>query len=189
MNNLSILLIDDEQTQVESLKKAICSKYNDGISVFTAHEEGDILNKLENCYYDIAIVDLRMSEYSINGFDIIKQIREISPYAKIIAVSAYSAEYQNELNEILKEGNILGFIDKTSFSIFSKNIFDLIDSVIYKTNSEETSNLALKEYYSNLKNLSHPYQKGLRFEYFVTMLFVQLCVNKIINLLKDKSTK
>ncbi len=189
MTNISILLIDDEKAQVENLSRAICKKYQTGISVFTAHEEKDILSKIEFCHYDIAIVDLRMSEYSINGFDIVKKINEISPFSKVIIVSAYSAEYKTELNELLTIGNILGFIDKEDFKTFSDNIFSLIDSAWKIIDGNNDASIAsLKEYYSSLKNLDDPYKKGMRFEYFIAMLFNQMGFNKIINRIKDRSS-
>lgn len=160
MSNLSILIIDDELTQVENLQRAIINDFPNGVSIFTASEEKDILQKIEYCYYDLAIVDLRMSNYSINGFDVIEKINTISPYAKIIIVSAYADEYQSELNKILQLGNILGFVDKTSFSIFKNNVKFLIEKRIEVINAcDDVSKKALKEYYSSLKNETNPQKK------------------------------
>nr|DAW89629.1 MAG TPA: REC protein [Caudoviricetes sp.] len=188
MSNLSILIIDDELTQVENLQRAIINDFPNGVSIFTASEEKDILQKLEYCYYDLAIVDLRMSNYSINGFDVIEKINTISPYAKIIIVSAYADEYQSELNKVLQLGNILGFVDKTSFSIFKNNVKSLIEKRIEVINAcDDVSKKALKDYYSSLKNETNPQKKGLQFEYFISMLFGQMGFNKILNRVKDRT--
>lgn len=187
--NLSILIIDDEKPQVENLQRAIQKKYPNGISVFGASEEKEILSMIENCYYDIAIVDLRMNSYSINGFVVIEKIKEINPYAKVIVVSAYAAEYQEELNKALTLGNILGFVDKSDFMKFSQNVYSLIDNQNETLQSiEDTSIRALKDYYSELKNSKEGYKKGLKFEYFISMLFGQMGFTKVLNRIKDVSS-
>ena len=45
MNSLSVLIIDDEQTQVANLQRAILQDFPEGVSVFSAFEESDILQK------------------------------------------------------------------------------------------------------------------------------------------------
>ncbi|MCS2837117.1 response regulator [Bacteroides fragilis] len=188
MNNLSVLIIDDEQTQVANLQRAILQDFPEGVSVFSAFEESDILQKIEYCYYDLAIVDLRMSDYSINGFQIIEKIKDINPYAKIIIVSAYGEEYQSELNKVLLLGNILGFVNKSTFSIFRNNIKDLINIRIEEINScKDVSINALRDYYSSLKNETDPRKKGMAFEYFISMLFGQMGFKKILYRVKDRT--
>lgn len=188
MNNLSILIIDDEQKQVTNLQKAILQDFPEGVAIFTASEEKDIIQKIEYCYYDLAIVDLRMSDYSINGFQIIEKIKVINPYAKIIIVSAYGEEYQSELNKVLLLGNILGFVNKATFSIFRNNIKELIKNRIEEINScKNVSINALRDYYSSLKNETDPRKKGLAFEYFVSMLFGQMGFKKILYRVKDRT--
>lgn len=188
MNNLSILIIDDEQTQVTNLQKAISQDFPEGVSLFTANEEKDILQKIEYCYYDLAIVDLRMSDYSINGFQIIEKIKDINPYAKIIIVSAFGEEYQSELNKVLSLGNILGFVNKSAFSVFRNDIKKLIYARMEEINScKDVAVNALKEYYSSLKNETNPVKKGKAFEYFVSMLFGQMGFKKILYRVKDRT--
>lgn len=187
--NLSILLIDDEKAQVENLRRAIQKKYPNGTSVFGVSEEKEILSMVENCYYDLAIVDLRMSNYSINGFIVIEKIKQVNPYAKVIVVSAYAAEYQDELNRALALGNILGFVDKADFGKFIQNVYTLIDRQINNMLLiEDTSIRALKDYYSQLKNSTDSYKKGLKFEYFISMLFGQMGFTKVLNRIKDVSS-
>lgn len=188
MNNLSVLIVDDEQTQVTNLQKAISQDFPEGVSIFTAYEESDILQKIEYCYYDLAIVDLRMSDYSINGFQIIEKIKAINPYTKIIIVSAYGEEYQSELNRVLSLGNILGFVNKATFSVFRNNIKELINIRIEEINNcKDVSINALKNYYSSLKNETDPRKKGISFEYFVSMLFGQMGFKKILYRVKDRT--
>jgi CheY-like chemotaxis protein len=189
MKNLSILIIDDEQIQVENLERAIHAKYNIGVSTFSAYQEKDILQKVEYCFFDIAIVDLRMTDCCINGFDVIEKIKTISPYSKVIIVSAFADEYQYELNKALSLGNILGFVDKTNFSEFKENIYALIDLRISELNlCDDLTINALKSFYADLKNEVEPYKKGLKFEYFISMLFGQMGFTKIVNRIKDQSS-
>ena len=63
----SILIIDDEKAQVDNLERYLSSTLDDEYYIFTAYEEDDILDKVENSYYSLAILDLRMDDYDIDG--------------------------------------------------------------------------------------------------------------------------
>ncbi len=187
MNSLSILIIDDEKIQAESLAKAL-NKANDKFFTIIASDEKDILSKIEYSFYDVAIVDLRMSKFQINGFKIIESIREINPFAKVIVASAYIGEYISELTQVLSYGNILGVVDKESFDKFSEQIIKLLNT----RNQELISNpdisiQSLRDAYSKLKNENDTYKKGLMFEFFISNLFGQMGFNKIINRVIDQS--
>jgi len=187
MNSLSVLIIDDEKIQAESLAKAL-NRANDNFFTIIASDEKDILSKIEYSYYDVAIVDLRMSKYQTNGFKIIESIREINPFAKVIVASAYTGEYISELTQVLSYGNIIGVVDKESFDKFSGQIINLLDARNEELNSNpDISIQSLRDAYSKLKNENDTYRKGLMFEYFISNLFGQMGFNKIINRVIDKS--
>ena len=188
--NISILVIDDEQTQVANIEKGIRQKSNgnNGVFVITASEEKDILNKIENTFYNLAIVDLRMSKYGINGFDIIKRIKEINPFAKIIVVSAFTQEYSNEINNIISLNNVIKIIDKKSFPIFIEEIYEEIE-ILNNTleNEDDLTKKSLLDHYAQVKNEEDTYKKGRNFENFISLLFNQIGFNRIMTRVIDKS--
>lgn len=188
MNGLSILIIDDEKTQAENLEKALKLRDSSYYTI-TASDENEINRKIECCYYDVAIVDLRMSKYSINGFDIIKTINEINPYSKIIIASAFVGEYVSELTNILSLGSIIGVVDKDSFELFVKQITDLLNKRLDELNfNPDLSVLSLRNAYATLKNETDTFKKGIKFEFFLSSLFGQMGFTKIINRVVDKSS-
>lgn len=187
MNGLSILIIDDEKIQAESLEKALKQKDSNYFTI-TASEENDILKKMEYCYYDVAIVDLRMSKYNINGFSIVEKIKEINPYAKVIIASAFVGEYSVELTKIISLGNIIGVVDKETFDVFVNQIYGLLNQRTEEI--EKNSDLSvqsLRNTYSFLKNETNTFKKGMMFEYFLSALFGQMGFTKIINRVIDRS--
>jgi DNA-binding NarL/FixJ family response regulator len=187
MNRLSVLIIDDEQIQAENIEKALKKDEQNFFSV-VASDEKDILNKIEYCYYDVAIVDLRMSKYSINGFSIIEKIKEINPSAKVIVVSAFVNEYAIELTKVLSLGNTLGVIDKKEFPFFIEDIKTLLKIRAEELiNNPDVSVQSLRNAYATLKNETISHKKGIMFEYFLSSLFGQMGFTKIINRIIDKS--
>ena len=187
MNGLSVLIIDDEKTQAENLEKALKQK-EIGYFLMTASEEDDILKKVEYCYYDVAIIDLRMSRFSINGFQIIEKIKEINPFSKIIVASAFVEEYPKEITAILSLGNIIGIVEKKTFELFISEINDLLKIRQQELkNNPDISVQSLRSAYSSLKNETDTYKKGIMFEYFLSSLFGHVGFTKIFNRIIDKS--
>ncbi len=167
----SILIIDDEVLQAENLAKAI-RKEKSRINCFFESEENSILETIENKYFDIAIVDLRMDNFSIDGFSIIDKIITVNPFAKIIIVSAFTNEYIDSINKILITGKIIAICEKKEFTAFLNEILFYISKYEedIDENSSETSK-ALLNFYITVKNEQDTYQKGILFEHFITLLF------------------
>lgn len=182
-----ILVIDDQSTQVESIKKAL-SLARPGIFVDTASKEKDILSKISDTYFNIALVDLRMDSFEINGFSIIRDIIEINPFAKIIVSSAYLTEYSSDINEIIRTGRIAAILDKTKFDVYIKNLLGEIDKIISESDEESgLSKRTLEFLFSEAKNDTEKFSKGTKFEYFTSALFSQMGFNHISTRVKDKS--
>ena len=169
-----ILIVDDEKAQVNSIKKVIDATMPE-IYVDIAFEEKEILRKISDTYFNVAIVDLRMDSFSVNGFDIIKEIIEINPFVKIIVCSAYLAEYGDELNNLIKSGQITAVLDKVKFDIFSEKILATLREIFIEFDSSlQITQQSLEYLYSQAKNETDNYMKGKKFEYFVTSLFSQM---------------
>ncbi len=183
----SILIIDDEKLQAISLAKSL-KKEKDNIDFHVASEEKNILYDIENLYYDVAIVDLRMDDYEIDGFQIINKIITINPFAKIIIVSAYREEYLSEINDILLTGKIIGIFEKKEYNTFVNEIVVAISRYeeFLTSNPSETSK-ALLNFYIMVKNEKNTYQKGVMLENFIALLFNNIGFYNISKRTIDKS--
>ena len=182
-----ILIIDDEKQQTSNIKKAIESAVKN-IYVDTATTEDEIRKSISDTYFNIALVDLRMDEFKIDGFSIIKDIIEINPFAKIIICSAFLSEYSDDLNSILKTGKISAILDKEKFDVFSKKVIHQISEIIKDFEAKEhLVKITLESLYAEAKNENDTFTKGKRFEYFVTTLFSQMGFQQIMTRTKDKS--
>ncbi len=84
MENLSILLIDDEQTQLLSLKSFLVKR---NFKVYTAESGMRGFEILQNNLIDIVLTDFRMPEWS--GFDVVKKFKEFNPEVEIVVMTAY----------------------------------------------------------------------------------------------------
>ncbi|NBB22553.1 response regulator [Runella sp. CRIBMP] len=183
----SILIIDDESIQANSLAKSL-KKERTNIDFFVASKEEEILYSIEHLYFDIAIVDLRMDDFDIDGFQVIDKIIEINPFAKIIVVSAFTQEYFTELNKILLSGKIIAIIEKKEYNVFlSEIVLAIAKYEEYVTKNPSETSKALLNYYANAKNQQNSYEKGIVFEHFITLLFNNMGFKTIIKRVIDKS--
>lgn len=185
----SILIIDDEEIGASNLLKSLKKEFNE-FNVEIAYKEDDINTKIHNNYFNIAIVDLRMDNFSkgVNGFTFINQIISLNPFAKIIIVSAFLSEYIDSLNKILSTGRVEAIIDKDNYDVFVNNIKDSVLNITRSFESNPNANsIALETIYSEAKNDINSYSKGVKFENFVTILFSQIGFNHITKRIIDKS--
>lgn len=184
----TILIIDDEKDQVDNLSKYLGTHLPPEFHIIKAHEEADIIEKVDNAYYSLVILDLRMDDYEIDGVKIANKIIETNSFAKIIITSAFTAEFYQELKPLLLSGKIIDTIDKTSFTDFANQVRESIESyhdeLFASTDSIQT---ALLESYAECKNTENTYQKGVKFENFVSLLFNNIGFDRIIKRTIDKS--
>ncbi len=185
--NKSVLIIDDEQTQVKNLTKALKDKLPDVEFIPTSAEE-EIISVVENKFYSLAIVDLRMDKYSIDGIQLIAKIIEINPFAKIIVTSAFTQEYIDKLKHFILKGKIIGVLEKENFNVWVSKIVETINEY-YATIEKDCSPLqiALLQHYANAKNEVDTYKKGERFEGFVSLLFGNIGYKDIKRRVIDES--
>lgn len=184
----SILIIDDVKEQAHSLERYLSKELSSDYHIFTAHEETDILEKVDNSYYSLVILDLRMDDYETDGAKIAKKIIETNSFAKILITSAFTAEFYQSLKPLLLSGKIIDTIDKGPFDTFGKNVKDAVESYHAQYfNSDDGIKNALLESYAECKNTKDSYQKGIKFENFVSLLFNNIGFEKIIKRTIDKS--
>lgn len=168
----SILIIDDQELQAKSLTKALKDLLPD-FNFESYFKEEDILNAVENRFYNLAIVDIRMDKFDINGIDITKKIFELNPIANVILVSAYKEEYFEQLKDILKTGKVVDVISKEDKPFDSATKLKSIIDKYYVDHEEDLSiyNTSLLHFYSTAKNEIDTFKKGIQFERFISLLF------------------
>ena len=185
--NKSVLIIDDEQTQVKNLSKALSEKLQD-VNFISAYAEDEILSAINNKFYSLAIVDLRMDKYKFDGIELIQKIVEINPFAKIIVISAFTQEYMDKLKTFMLAGKIVDVIEKIEFNKWIDKITNTINQY-YQTVMEDSSPLksALLQHYADAKNEQDTFKKGEQFESFVSLLFGNIGYKDIRRRIIDKS--
>jgi DNA-binding NtrC family response regulator len=82
-----ILVVDDEENVLSSVKKVISSKFPH-YYVELVSSPSEALEKINDVKYDLIITDLMMP--GIDGLELIKKIREIDPELKIIMMTGYA---------------------------------------------------------------------------------------------------
>lgn len=184
----SILIIDDEEQQAKNLKEAL-SKILTDCSFEIASTEEEIDAKISNFFFLISIVDLRMDGHRKEGIDIIKEINERNPIAKIIAVSAFASEYTEALKHLIDGRSIYRFSTKTSFDTWIPELEGIVkDCFAQIEDNHYIGQRALLSYYNDAKNESDAYKKGQSFEYFISTLFSNMGYGRIRMRVKDRSS-
>ena len=128
-NSKSILIVDDEHDIVNLIKHSL---ETDGFQVcaftdgFAALEHFNSYSKKD--HHQIVISDIRMP--GINGYELVKQIKQIKPQINIVLMSAFEIE-KNEFLNVLPGVYIDAFIKKP-FSL--KTIRNVIREKIKQTN-------------------------------------------------------
>ncbi len=183
----SVLIIDDERDQAEGLYKYFIKNVQNTDFHYVSNEK-DIIEAIENRYFSIAIVDLRMDKFTIDGIDCIKKILEYNPFAKVIIISAFTSEYFSQIKDLLITGKVLDVVEKKDFNVFSKELEDIIKKYHQELSNDPSEiNNALLESYSRAKNESDTYKKGEQFEHFVSLLFQSIGFNNISKRVIDRS--
>ena len=124
-----ILVIDDDAVQAAALAKKL-SETIPGSELMCASSEESIRDTVENKFYNLAILDIRMDNFDFDGIQIAKRILEVNPFARIIFVSRYLPEYMEQLTPLLQNGNVLGFSDKKAdYNAWGEELKRMICSV------------------------------------------------------------
>lgn len=183
-----ILVIDDEKPQAIALAKTIESVIPMS-NVLNASAKEEIINYVENKFYNLAVIDIRMDAYDFNGISLARRILEINPYTKILFVSKFIPEYLDELTPLLQNGNVLGFSDKKiDYDEWGEELKNVILPYYKQLDSNPQSiSTALINMYSELKDEENTYLKGSRFEDFISLLFQSIGFSEIVKRTRDKS--
>lgn len=84
LNKARILIVEDEKSMKEVLNILL---EGEGYAVTSAVDSVDGMNLLNRDIFDMVITDIKMPK--INGFEILKKVREISPDTLVIMITAF----------------------------------------------------------------------------------------------------
>ena len=84
-----MLVVDDEQVVLDSMRFIIENNFRDRIELHTAKSGRDAIGEADETKFDIIFIDLKMP--GINGIDASKEIRERHKEVNIVFVTAYEA--------------------------------------------------------------------------------------------------
>jgi DNA-binding NtrC family response regulator len=105
-----ILVVDDE----ESLRTVLSSELiNEGYEVRTAADGDDAIVEMGNVDFDLVLLDIKMPR--MNGFEVLKHIKENHPRSKVVMLTGF-ADLKNAI-----ESKKLGADD------FVSKPYDLVD--------------------------------------------------------------
>lgn len=108
--DISILLVEDDETARTSLGRMLSMKYP-GITVYTAENGKNGLELYREHVPELVISDISMPQ--LNGIDMAKEIRAGDPRARIIFLSAHSeTKYLHDAKEIGIPHYVLKPIDR-----------------------------------------------------------------------------
>lgn len=183
----NVIIIDDVKEQAEGLSKGLSQLLPD-YTFENYHTEDKILDAIENRFYSLAIIDIRMDDFSFDGITLAEKIFEVNPFANVIIISAFKDEYFLRLKDLLLTGKVVDIQDKEDFDIWLPKLKDVIENY-YNNVSKDPSeiNNALLQYYSDAKNEIDTYRKGEKFEHFMSLMFQSIGFNQVLKRVKDQS--
>lgn len=100
---LRVMVVDDENIVIESIKYIIQKNFDDVEVVATARSGREAIEKAQDVKPDLIFMDIRMP--GINGIDAIREIKSIYPQVEFVIISAY------EQFEYAKEAVNLGVVE------------------------------------------------------------------------------
>ncbi len=143
MKTFSILLIDDEESILISLKSYL-SKRN--FKVFTANNGEDGIKIIKSNLIDLVITDYRMP--GISGLEVLNQVNKINPLIDTIMITAYGSV--EDAVQVMKSG---------AYDYLSKPIdLDQLDAILKKVCEKQLlqiENKKLKEELSRKEKLNY----------------------------------
>ena len=81
-----ILVVDDEPSHRQMLEAVLTA---DGYEVQQANDGQEAINSVEERFYDLILMDVRMSR--VSGIEALKKIKELSPGIPVIIMTAYAS--------------------------------------------------------------------------------------------------
>ena len=108
MSDKSILVVDDQESICQMMSELITRKFNN-ISVESVNNGLEAIEKIKSGNYDLIFLDIHLGDEDINGWEVLKRIKEIRPDQKVYMITGYAVE---EETEKIVENNALGILHK-----------------------------------------------------------------------------
>lgn len=113
-NKISVLIVDDQIRWIKILKRIISEKL--GFSYDTAVSYAEAINYINKKTYDLAILDIRLSDFdseNLEGIAILDFIENNSLDTKVIMLTGFGT--MEIVRKAFKKKALLDFFDKSSF--------------------------------------------------------------------------
>jgi DNA-binding NtrC family response regulator len=137
MHSLSILIIDDEESQLVSLKSYLARREH---QVFTATNGPDGFSIVKDNTIDLVLTDFRMPEWT--GLEVLQKIKKLNPEIDVVVMTAYGSI--EDAVEIMKTG---------AYDYLTKPIdLDILENLIERVSEKrllKEENLQLKQQLKN----------------------------------------
>jgi CheY-like chemotaxis protein len=125
--NISILAIDDTETNLDILRLFIAKKYpNVTLDMATGGYEGIGMFKIK--HYDLIMLDLKMP--GLNGFEVLEKLKALG--MPMPPVYAFSADIYKSNIEKVEESGFAGMIEKP---LQPQKIYKIIERIMGESNS------------------------------------------------------
>ncbi|OGP66018.1 MAG: hypothetical protein A3K22_02775 [Deltaproteobacteria bacterium RBG_16_42_7] len=105
--NNKILIVDDDKSILETMSKALRKVCNFRGEIKTVKNGEDAVEEISNCFYNICFLDIKLPD--LNGLDVMKRIKEISPETRIAIMTG--SVISDDMKRTIEEGASL-FIEK-----------------------------------------------------------------------------
>lgn len=92
MGEIRIILVDDEKDFVETLAKRL--RHRGGYVVDVTYTGEDALDKIRECEYDVAVIDLKMP--GMDGLETLVEIKKLYPGLRVIFLTGHASTETGE---------------------------------------------------------------------------------------------
>jgi diguanylate cyclase (GGDEF)-like protein len=153
LKDITIMYVDDDKNALEIVTSHLDEKVK---KIYTYSDPQEAIEAYKKIRVDIVLSDIRMP--SIDGFEMVRRIREISPSVKVIYTSAYSSKdniiksIKDSADDFMQKPilgpDLLSTLDKVAtlllknrkiqtYTKFVKLILDSQENLVVVTNDEE----------------------------------------------------
>jgi DNA-binding response OmpR family regulator len=166
LKGLSILYVEDEEEIRELLKEVL----QDEFLYFDVAQDGvEALEKFKQKEYDLVITDIEMPK--LNGLDLTKHIKEISPATPVILLTAYSQKERLfkaidvGVNKYLIKPFTPEKLLEVIYEVFKKNNKKVVKRV--KLNDNMFYDFATKEIINENENIRLTKKESMLLEFLI----------------------
>jgi DNA-binding NtrC family response regulator len=91
MSEIRVLLVDDEEELIEAIEERLNLR---GIRASTSTSGPDALDQLNECAFNVVVVDIRMP--GMGGLELLDEIKRKCPSTRVILLTGRGSEQESE---------------------------------------------------------------------------------------------